>query len=204
VSDTDLVERHRVEKSAAVDLTDPRLRAVWKQLMRRDRKTGRFLYQTAFHNGRGTAEERQQFAAWMLLSAACEPPPPAITRLGRDALRDEWRAVAARLRAAAYEAQRMGLRPEHILGTCPQIDSWIETANDLEAKAADLDRAAFVIDRDRGRRSDRALAVSLARMCQLLFGKVLPDVVSKLTEAATGRRVEAWRVADWAKSANQE
>jgi hypothetical protein len=208
-------ERYRAAKAGGDDLTDPRLRDVWAQLMRQDRKTGRFLYPTSFDVGYGTADERQQFAICMLLAAACECPPPAITRQELVALREELRTAAAAVRAAIGRQRRLGLRPVHVvelhsggdgkgLGDCSWIDPWIETADDLEAKANNLERRVLLINRDRGMQFERAMAVWLARMSQLWFGKVLPGVVGTLVEVVSGHPIEARRVRDWVKGADEE
>ena len=67
---------HRVAKTGDAELTDPRLRAVWRELMRRNRKNGQFLHAAKFDVGCGTPDERQQSAISMLLTAACKPDMP--------------------------------------------------------------------------------------------------------------------------------
>jgi hypothetical protein len=149
---------------------------VWKELMSRDRKTGRFQYPTTFDLGYGTEEQRQCFAIDVLMHAALEPPPPVITRKQRNTMRGQLLTAAETLREAVIQSKRLGLRSvEHQLGSSPKTDPWIQTAEELEDMADFLDRTALVVERDRGMLFERAKAVQLARMSQLFFGKVLPQ-----------------------------
>src|SRR5262249_19028654 len=122
----------------------------------------------------------------------------------RNTIRDDLLAAAAALRKAAGHLHRVGLRPNHQLGDNPQIDPWIETAEDVEAKADDLDRMALVVERDRGMLFERGKGVQLARMTSLLFDAVLPGIVAMLMEDLIGRPIEAWRITDWVESAEKE
>jgi hypothetical protein len=187
---------HRVE-TGDVQLTDPRLRAVWNQLMRRDRKTGRFLTPTTFDVGYGTAEDRQRFAIGMLLTAACEAPRPVMRRCDLDVLRDKMRGQAAMLRSAVDELQRLGLRPLHNIAEWPQADSMIVAAAELDDAADDLEWKVLVVDADHGMQFERAAAVWLAGVCQMLFGKPLYRTVARLVEVLTEHKIDRYRIRDW-------
>ena len=130
----------RVAETGDAQLTDPRLRAVWRQLMRRNRKDGRFLHPTEFDVGCGTADDRQRFAISMLLTAACEQPWTLMKRHERDALRDDLCKAAATLRTLVDRLQRLGLRPLHNVADWPRVDPLIVAADEAEAAADDLDR----------------------------------------------------------------
>ena len=125
-------------------------------------------------------------------------------RRERDALREDLRILAATLRTTVDRLQRLGLRPLHNVADWPRVDPLIVAAKDAEAAANDLERKVLLIDRDRGMAFERALAVRLARISQLLFGKALPRVVATLVEVVSGHPIEARRVRDWLKGAHEE
>jgi hypothetical protein len=135
----------------------------------------------------------------MLLDVARYPPPPVITKEELSTIRNDLLTAAARLRKAAGHLHRLGLRV-HQLGSSPQIDPWIETAEEVEVNASVLERMSLVIDRDRGLLPKRGLAVLLARMTQVLFGRVLPSIIAKLVGAATGQTIEEQKITDWVKA----
>jgi hypothetical protein len=207
LSFSDLVDQVRAARVKARrvagrpdDFGDNPAARVWKELMRRDRKTGRFLYPTTFDLGHGTEEQRQGFAIKMLLDMARHPPPPVIKKEKLSTIRNDLLTAAAMLRKAAGHLRRLGLRPVHQLGSSPQIDPWIETAEEVEVNANVLDRMALVIGRDRGMLRERGLAVLLTRMTQVLFGRVLPSTIAKLVGAVTGQTMEEQKITDWVKA----
>jgi hypothetical protein len=188
---------HRVAETGGAQLTDPRLRAVWRELMRRNRKNGQFLHAAKFDVGCGTPDERQQSAISMLLTAACKHPRLLMTRHERDALRDDLHNAAATLRTLVDRMQRLGLRPLHNVPHFPLVDPLIVAADEAETTARDLDRRVRLIDRDRGMPFERGMAMHLTYWCQLLFGKPMYGVVANLIEVVTEHNVARHRIRDW-------
>jgi hypothetical protein len=199
VTDDDIELRERIRAPE-----DARLAHVYKQLMRRKRKTGAFLCPTKLDFGIDTAEERQCAAIGMLYQAAIEPTPPVIRKEDCDTMRDKLAATAAEVRMRVSELKELGVRSvRHELGDCPATDPWLAVADDMENTADGIDRTAFVVERDRGMLFERALSVQIASMMKLLFDTVQPGLVAKLVEAATGRSIEAWRIREWLASAEK-
>ncbi len=54
-----------------------------------------------------------------------------------------------------------------------------------------------VVKRDRGHLREQAVAVSIARMTYLLFGKLLPSVAATLTSVLLGQQVTPRQVREW-------
>jgi hypothetical protein len=194
----------RVAETGDAELTDPRLRAVWCELMRRNRKDGRFLHPTEFDVGCGTADDRQRLAVSMLLTATHKMPWPLMKRHERDALCDDLRNAAATLRNLVDRLQRLGLRPLHNVPDWPRVDPLIVAAEEAEATAHDLHRRVRLINRDRGMAFERARAIWLVCQCQLLFGKPMYGVVANLIEVLTEHKVARHRIRDWWAESNAE
>jgi hypothetical protein len=199
---TDVIQRARPAEGKELDKLPPnlpsQLLAVWAQLMRRRRKDGRFLYPTLFDLGYGTAQERQEFAIWMLLDCACEfaksPGPPCGEA---ETMRADLHGVARTLRKTVKKAVHLGIRKPHILGTEPNIDPLIVAAEEAEDLAIQLDRMTIPVQRDRGVTRERAVAIRIAGMCHLLFGRPMPAIVASLLAALLDCKVERHRIRDW-------
>ena len=202
----DVIESARVAEKLRQQDLPPEFSAIWAQLMRRRRKDGRFLYPTTLDLGRGTAEERQRAAVWMLLYAACEAaetPGAIILRRDLETLRAEVRTAAKTLRKAAARAVQLGLRRPHVISSEEEHhneDPLIVAADEADFLARHLDHA-FVVDRDRGDMREQAIAVRIAIACRVFFGRAMPGIVTALMEALLeDQKVEPHRVRDWISS----
>jgi hypothetical protein len=180
-------------------LTDRRMRSVWAELTRKDRRTGRFLHPSRLERF-AEASERQDRAIGILPRLVLWPfmhgvRPAAGLRRNVDKDRGEAREVARKLREwAAREGavERYG---------------WLVRAKKLEDAAEALDKMAAeaearcfaVVDRDRGSLEARGLAMWIADSCEMLFGSPLPSVIATMTSVALDCEVSAQQVRDWRK-----
>jgi hypothetical protein len=180
-------------------LTDPRMRSVWAELTRKERRTGRFLHPSRLERF-AEASERQDRALSVLPGLVLWPfmhgvRPAAGLRRNVDKDRGEAREVARKLREwAAREGavERYG---------------WLVRAKKLEDAAEALDKMAAeaearcfaVVDRDRGSLEARGLAMWIADSCEMLFGSPLPSVIATMTSVALDCEVSAQQVRDWRK-----
>jgi hypothetical protein len=180
-------------------LTDPRMRSVWAELTRKERRTGRFLHPSRLERF-AEASERQDRTIGVLPCLVLWPfmhgvLPTARVRRDVDKHRAEAREMACRLREwAAREGavERYGC---------------LVRAKKLEDAAAVLDEIAAggearcfaVVDRDRGSLEARGLAMWIADSCEMLFGSPLPSVIATMTSVAMDCEVSAQQVRDWRK-----
>jgi hypothetical protein len=198
---TTILERRSIEENHAGDLSPP-FSAIWQQLMRQDRKTGRFLFPTTFDLGLGTAEERQQTAIWMLLSGAChiaESPGPIMTRREFEAMRTELQTQADSLRETTVATVRLGLSKPHTISSDPAehyVDPLIEAAHEVEHRIAQLKRTTIVIERDRGDAHAQAVTIRITQLCYVFFDNTMPRVVAALAGALLNTKIERYRVRD--------
>ena len=189
-------------------LTDPRMRSVWKELTRKDRRTGRFLHPARLVDllsGITEASERQDRAMQLLVPLALGPfmtgvQPAARLRRDVDKDRAEAREMARRLREwaareGAVAGYRWRVRAKKLKKAAEAFD---EIVTEVEA------RCIAVVDRDRGRLEARGLAMLIAENCERLFGSVLPAVTATMTSVALDCEVSAQQVRDWRKEAKRQ
>jgi hypothetical protein len=202
---TGLIESDRVTTTWTweVQPADPRAKAIVDQLMRKRRKTGRYYY-PAIPIGDGDslfAEERQQFAIWVLFSAAVSlseyPTRPALLRRDLDAARASLLATAGKLRETIEMCEQLGVPALYLPHIDPPVDPLVLGAEGAEEMAANLDHAFFVVERDRGEMDARAFAVTMAGIANLIFGQPLCGIVAALTAIMLDRKVKPYRVRDW-------
>lgn len=201
----DVIERARVgSENPWHDV--PIAAGLWAGLMRRRRKDGCFLHPTTFDLGRGTAEERQRAAIWLLFSLACdiaENPARIILRRDLETRRSDLQAAAKTLRTTVATMVQSGLRRPHQISSEPElhhIDPLIVAAEEAEELAAQLGDRGIVIERDRGNMREHAVAVGIANMCRLLFGRTMPAIVVGLVKNLLDRDIRAFEVQNWCRA----
>jgi hypothetical protein len=202
----DVIERARVgSENPWHDV--PIAAGLWAELMRRRRrKDGRFLHPTTFDLGRGTAEERQRAAIWLLFSLACdiaENPARIILRRDLETVRSGLQASAKTLRNIVATAVQSGLRPRHQISSDPElhyINPLIVAAEEAQDLAAQFGDRGIVIERDHGNMRERAVAVGIANMCRLLFDRTMPAIVVGLVKILLDRDIRAFEVQNWCRA----
>jgi hypothetical protein len=185
----DVVERRAAVAESALDLP-PQLRPVWDQLMHSSRKTGMFQFPTTFDLDCGTTEERQRAAISLLFMGAIEfseKPGPIMTRREFEAMRGELHTAADTLRkvSSPFDSRRA------------DIDPLIDAVGEIEAKIFQLDRAAIVVERDRGDLREQVVTVRIAQLCNALFDNVMLGVVAALAGAVLDTKIERHSVRNW-------
>jgi hypothetical protein len=174
---------------------------IWAELMRRRRKDGRFLYPTKLHIG-GTAEERQKLAIHLLFSLALEipeNPPRIILRRDFKMMHSNLQAMAEMLRQTVDMAVQSGLRRPHWVSTEPElryINPLVVAIEEVRDLAAQLDRVV-VIERDHRNMREHVVAVGIANVCRLFFGRTMPAVVVGLVKILLDRDIQVSQVRDW-------
>jgi hypothetical protein len=181
--------------------TDPRMRNVWLQLVKRDRKTGRFCQPALIPSPElvGAAAERQNWAMTLLFSLAfgyAVSPPSVTLRRELENLRAQKQELARKLREQAEEQYEI----EHAFGVeddgsrAEKLDAAAEA---LEKMAEDAGSGCIVVERDRGLGEPHALAVRIAERCQWLFGSPLYTVTATFTSVALDAQVSDRQVREW-------
>jgi hypothetical protein len=202
----DLLERVRIAAPENPWLDVPIAADLWTELMRRRRKDGRFLHPTTFDLGRGTAEERQRAAIWLLFSLACdiaENPRPIMLRRELEAKRTDLQTEAKTLRNIVATTVQLGLRRPHRISSDPElhyINPLIVAAEEAQDLAAQLGDRGIVIERDHGNMRERAVAVGIANMCRLLFDRTMPAIVVGLVKILLERDIQAFEVQNWCRA----
>jgi hypothetical protein len=197
---TNVIERATpvAEKALAPDL--PPFAAIRRQLMRRDRKTGRFLAPATFDFRFGTTTAgRQQIAISMLFAMAwtiAESSGLIMTRRAFELTRTRLRTQADSLRETTATTAQLGLHKpwpdEHY------VDPVIEATREIEDRLARLERRTIVVERDRGELIEQAVAIRIAQLCRSIFGgKVMLGVVAALAGAVLDTKIERHSVRNW-------
>jgi hypothetical protein len=193
---TDTIERGTAlaEKPAAREL--PQFAAIRRQLMRRDRKTGRFLSPVTFDFRFG--HDRQQIGISMLFAMV----RTIADRSGLILTRHEYELTCTRLRGQADSLRettaasaRLGLHKpwpdEHY------VDPVIEATREIEDRLARLERKTIVVERDRGKLTEQGVCIRIAQLCHQIFGTVMLGVVAALASALLGTKIERHSVRNW-------
>jgi hypothetical protein len=183
-------------------VTDPRMRNVWSQLVRTNRKTGGF-YRPALSPGPeqvAEAAERQDWAMTLLFSVAyslavCHPC--VMLRRKVESLRAQQQELARKLRQEA-EGQYVIEQWEN---DRPSRGEKLDAAADaFDEIAAEAGSRGIVAERDRGLGEAHALAVAIAQTCGWLFGSPLYTVTATITSVAIDREVSRSQVRGWRSS----
>jgi hypothetical protein len=178
-------------------LTDPRMRSVWAELTRKERRTGRFLHPSRLEERFAEASERQERAIGALIFLVLWPYQHGVrptARLHRDVEKDraEAREMASKLRE--WAAREGAVERLYTLVRAKKLEDAAEALDDLAS-----DRPSAVVDRDRGSLEARGLAKWIAGRCEMLFGSPLPSVIATMTSVALDCEVSAQQVRDWRK-----
>jgi hypothetical protein len=176
-------------------LTDPRMRSVWAELTRKERRTGRFLHPSRLERF-AEASERQDRAMGALIFSVLWPyghgwRPTARLRRDVDKDRAEAREMARKLRELA--AREGAVERPYTLVRAKKLEDAAEALDDIARDRFD------VVDRDRGSLEARGLAKWIAGRCEMLFGSPLPSVIATMTSVALDCEVSAQQVRDWRK-----
>jgi hypothetical protein len=185
-------------------LTDLRMRTVWSQLARRNRKTGRFLWPAACLTPGETAEERQEFAMVILFSMICGVAPyhPSATlRRDLESARAQQQALARQLREEAEEQEAIEQWENDRPSRADKLHAAADALDEIAAEAGT--REIAIVERDRGNLDAHGLAISIARKCCWLFGAPLFSVTATLTSVALDCKIPRERVSDWWEAANK-
>jgi hypothetical protein len=177
-------------------LTDPRMRSVWAELTRKERRTGRFLHPSRLERF-AEASERQDRAMGALISLVLWPYGHGVrptARLRRDVDKDRAQAweMARKLRELA--AREGAVERPKMLVRAKKLEDAAEALDEIAS-----DRPFAVVDRDRGSLEARGLAIWIAHSCEMLFGSPLPSVIATMTSVALDCEVSAQQVRDWRK-----
>jgi len=181
-------------------LTDPRMRSVWAELTRKERRTGRFLHPSRLERY-AEASERQDRAMAALISSVLWPfghgvRPTARLRRDVDKDRAEAREMARKLRELA--AREGAVERYYTLVRAKKLEDAAKALDDIASDA--LGGSFAVVDRDRGSLEARGLAIWIAHSCEMLFfGSPLPSVIATMTSVALDCEVLAQQVRDWRK-----
>jgi hypothetical protein len=185
-------------------LTDPRMRSVWAELTRKERRTGRFLHPSRLERF-AEASERQHRTMGVLICSVLWPlghGVPSTARLRRDVDKDraEAREMARKLRE--WAAREGAIERYGWLVRAKKLE---DAAEALDVIAAEAEARCFaVVDRDRGSLEARGLAMWIADSCEMLFGSPPPSVIATMTSVALDCEVSAEQVRDWRKAAKRE
>jgi hypothetical protein len=179
-------------------LTDPRMKAIWAQFIRRRRLTGQYLYPArVFLKHHGEASRRQDFALLMLFGLVVELgecPPRTMLRREFNAKQKERKAIACKLWA---EADTLA-DEEEIGGSAPGGAKALRAAADMLFRMSlEPPAGKVIVERDRGERDVQAVAMTIAGACTWLFGSPLYAVTATLTSVALDRPVTARKVREW-------
>src|SRR5262249_39517140 len=191
----DLLERARIAAPENPWLDLPIAAGIWAELMRRRRKDGRFLYPTPLDIG-DTAEQRQKFAIHLFFSIAleiAENPARIILRRDLETMRSDLQATAETLRNTVATAVQSGLRRPHQISSEPELHHiypLIVAAEEVQELAAQLGDRGIVIERDHGNMREHAVAVGIANVCRLFFGRTMPGVVVGLVKILLDRDIQ--------------
>jgi hypothetical protein len=180
-------------------LTDLRMRSVWAELTRKDRRTGRFLHPSRLE-GFAEASERQDRAIGALIIFVFWPlmhglRPTARLRRDVDKERAEARKMARKLRE--WAAREGAVERPYMLVRAKKLEDAAEALDTMAAEARP--RCFAVVARDRGSLEARGLAMWIAHSCEMLFGSPLPGVIATMTSVALDCEVSAQQVRDWRK-----
>jgi hypothetical protein len=180
-------------------LTDPRMRSVWAELTRKERRTGRFLHPSRLERF-AEASERQDRAMGVLPCLVLWPfehgvLPTARLRRHVDKDRAELRETARKLRE--WAARESAVERYSMLVRAKKLEDAAEALDEMVTEAEG--RCFAVVDRDRGSLEARGLAMWIADSCEMLFGSPLPSVIATMTSVALDCEVSAQQVRDWRK-----
>jgi hypothetical protein len=181
-------------------LTDPRMRSVWAELTRKERRTGRFLHPSRLEKHFAEASERQERAIGALILLVLWPYQRGVrptARLRRDVDKDraEAREMARKLRE--WAAREGAVERLYTLVRAKKLEDAAEALDDIASDA--LGGSFAVVNRDRGSLEARGLAKWIAGRCEMLFGSPLPSVIATMTSVALNCEVSAQQVRDWRK-----
>jgi hypothetical protein len=177
--------------------TDPRMRAVWAYLTRRDRKTG-LLSQPTRMNVATIADptERQEQALELLFCLVQEfagSRPRAMLKREVDEIRADREAMARKLWA---EADRLAYLEEWAGGTPGRARILNEAAGVLIRMSRE-EETGIVVERDRGTLETRAVATAIAGACDWLFGSPFCTLSATMTAVALDCEVMHREVREW-------
>jgi hypothetical protein len=196
---SDAIERNDMERIAVLQrlVTDPRMRPVWAQLVKRKRTGDRpFLYPAQPDwDIPDNVEERQSRAIGSLVYLAVNlamDRPSVMTGKQVETARRKALDEAAVLRAAAG-----------LLHTPASIQANVDAARDRETKASLLAEIGLtpttrmVVERDTGDAQARCFAILFAGQCRRLFGTPLYGVTAAIASVALGRTLTTRTVREW-------
>ena len=180
--------------------TDPRMKAVWAHLTRRERKTGLLAqpvrwrsFATITNPAKLQDIAMSMLFGWVLDVVACRPR--AVLRREVEDARRERAALSLKLWAEAERLEYLEESGESPLGHARVLT---QAGDIMQRMSWEQDSpGVIVVERDRGKLDARGTAIAIAEACFYLFGAPLYKLSAIMTAVGMGSEVTPREVREW-------